>query len=200
VESKGKWTAGNKVSRNDLGKYVFLMDETDKSVYKILSSQHNHFFLITPELLYTLQGSDRVFCYSPAEPLEIVVVKPEMKMTMSSENIRIHLERKFERGFFPSQFGYYIISLGQINKVGVWKLNDDQIELINLLQGQQPFPIRSARILKSFADRLTDVLDISDNFYDLDSIPEIKGSSKIDRQRWTKIYKRGQQSLTQFHH
>lgn len=183
VESKGKWTAGNKVSRNDLGKYVFLMDETDKSVYKILSSQHNHFFLITPELLYTLQGSDRVFCYqtysSPAEPLEIVVVKPEMKMTMSSENIRIHLEIKFERKFSSSQFGYYIISLGQINKVGVWKLNDDQIELINLLQGQQPFPIRSARILKSFADRLTDVLDISDNFYDLDSIPEIKGSSKI---------------------
>lgn len=183
VESKGKWTAGNKVSRNDLDKYIFLMDEADRYVYKILSSQESYFFLITAELLYTLQWSDRVFCYQgyglPTEPLEIVVVKPEMKMDMSPKNIRIHLESKFQRNFSFCQFNYYIISLGKINKVGVWKLNDDQIELINLLKGQQPFPLRSARILKSFAERLTDVLDISDNFYDLDSIPEIKGSSKI---------------------
>jgi len=174
IESKGKWTAGNKVFREDLYKYLFLMDETDRSVYQILLSQSSDF--ITGKLLYTLRGSDRVFTYQgydwPGEPLEIVVVKPEMEMIMSPENIQIH----FDRRFFPSQYGYYMISQ---NKMGVWKLNDDQIELINLLREQQPFPIRSARILKSFADRLTDVLDISDNFYDLDSIPEIKGSSKI---------------------
>lgn len=174
IESKGKWTAGNKVFREDLYKYLFLMDETDRSVYQILLSQSSDF--ITGKLLYTLRGSDRVFTYQgydwPGEPLEIVVVKPEMEMDMSPVSISI----KHDRRFFPSQYGYYMISQ---NKMGVWKLNDDQIELINLLRQQQPFPIRSARILKSFADRLTDVLDISDNFYDLDSIPEIKGSSKI---------------------
>lgn len=174
IESKGKWTAGNKVFREDLYKYLFLMDETDRSVYQILLSQSSDF--ITGKLLYTLRGSDRVFTYQgydwPGEPLEIVVAKPDMEMIMSPENIQIH----FDRRFFPWHYGYYMISQ---NKMGVWKLNDDQIELINLLREQQPFPIRSARILKSFADRLTDVLDISDNFYDLDSIPEIKGSSKI---------------------
>ena len=39
VESKRRWTAGSKVFRKDLYKYLFLMDETYRSVYQILLSQ-----------------------------------------------------------------------------------------------------------------------------------------------------------------
>lgn len=177
IKSKDKWARGRKIEINDLGRYHFLMDDIDKEIYRIsFQNPYTPDFQNFAEVLYTLRSSDKVYYYpgygGPNEPLEIMEIKPTMELDMSDRSIKV----TFDRRFYPNKYDYHMISNG---KVGVWKLNEAQIELIKLLRNQQPFPLKSVGIIKRFSERLKDVLDISDNFYDLDSIPNIQGSSKI---------------------
>ena len=162
ILKSGAWSVGTRISTDKfMRQELDSMDETDKKIASA-SRSYSYYSIYGRYAIPQLIGSDRVFYdnYKGRQPVEIVEEKPFIAIEKAKGGFTVKSNVPKKDEYIREKVGPTLIRRDSKTHFTVFKLNDFEQKIIEVLTGLGQFPKQAETRLIQFIEQIADKVEI----------------------------------------